>query len=110
MSGVGDATGGRVEIFANSQWGTICDDHWDDNDAKVVCHMMGFSRENAKATSQSNQGSGFGIISLDEVNCTGTENHIVDCGFGPQNWAVHDCTHNEDAGVICEAPEALHFQ
>ncbi|KAH9508830.1 hypothetical protein Btru_050160 [Bulinus truncatus] len=110
MGGQGDATSGRIEIFANSQWGTICDDHWDDNDAKVVCHMMGFSKAYAKATGQSSQGNGFGLISLDEVNCTGTENHIVDCGVGPQNWAVHDCSHKDDAGVNCEPPEALNFQ
>ncbi|KAH9508825.1 hypothetical protein Btru_050148 [Bulinus truncatus] len=56
------------------------------------------------------QGNGFGLISLDEVNCTGTENHIVDCGVGPQNWAVHDCSHKDDAGVNCEPPEALNLQ
>ncbi|XP_059146364.1 low-density lipoprotein receptor-related protein 4-like [Physella acuta] len=110
MGGLGDATTGRVEIFANSQWGTICDDHWDDNDAKVVCRMMGFDGTNAKATSQSSQGNGFGMISLDEVNCTGTEKHIVECGFGPDNWGVHDCTHTEDAGAICEPPLQLGFQ
>ncbi|KAH9508826.1 hypothetical protein Btru_050150 [Bulinus truncatus] len=54
--------------------------------------------------------NGFGVISLDEVNCTGTENHIVECGVGPQNWAVHDCSHKDDAGVNCEPPEALNFQ
>ncbi|KAH9508827.1 hypothetical protein Btru_050157 [Bulinus truncatus] len=110
MGGQGDATTGRIEIFANGQWGTICDDHWDDNAAKVVCHMMGFSRDYAKATGQSSQGNSFGLISLDEVNCTGTEGHIVDCGVGPQNWAVHDCSHKDDAGVNCEPPEALNFQ
>ncbi|CAL1529647.1 unnamed protein product [Lymnaea stagnalis] len=110
MGGSGDATSGRVEIFANSQWGTICDDHWDDRDAMVVCHMMGFDRTNAKATNMSIQGDGFGIISLDEVNCTGSENHIVECGFGPDNWAIHDCTHREDAGVNCEPPQAMGFQ
>ena len=37
------ATGGIVEVFANGQWGTICDDGWDDRDAAVICRMIGFS-------------------------------------------------------------------
>lgn len=40
-------------------------------------------------------------IFMDEVKCTGSETHIAQCQL-PQGWALHDCDHNEDAGVRCQ--------
>ncbi|XP_062601529.1 deleted in malignant brain tumors 1 protein-like isoform X4 [Saccostrea cucullata] len=90
---------GRVEVMYNGTWGTVCDDNWDDNDAAVVCSMLGFSRENAVAKSGAFFRPGYGQIWMDEVKCTGTEINLFQCPKA--DIGKHNCGHNEDSGVIC---------
>ena len=89
---------GRVEVYHNGEWGTVCNNGWDLNDAQVVCRQLGFTSAVA-ATDGANYGQGSGQIWLDDVNCTGTEPMIEDCSHG--GWGNMDCYHDEDAGVQC---------
>ncbi|NWJ10115.1 NETR protein, partial [Crypturellus undulatus] len=93
---------GRVEVFLNGQWGSVCDEGWTDRDAAVVCRQLGFSGA-AKARGMAYFGEGHGPIHLDNIECSGMEHALGECGR--PDTGTHSCWHNEDAGVICDYVE-----
>ena len=93
---------GRVEVFHNGSWGTVCDGSWDINDANVVCRSLGFG-DVLNATYGSYYGQGTVPVLLDDVQCTGDESDIYSCqhsGFGNIN-----CNRRNVAGVTCSGNE-----
>ena len=117
---VGDgstSTQGRAEVCLGGEWGTVCDDSWDNNAATVVCNQLGLPGDGqnmisnkihvlhiifspaAISTSGSHFGQGAGKIFLGNVKCHGNESRLVDCSSS--GYLAKDCQHLEDAGVIC---------
>lgn len=92
------ASFGRVEVFHNGTWGTICADHWDVKAGIVACRMLGYPYVWFSGVIGASL-PGSGQIWLDDVKCQGNESSLLNCSHNA--WGVHDCNHYEDVGVRC---------
>ncbi|XP_042186326.1 lysyl oxidase homolog 3B-like isoform X6 [Oncorhynchus tshawytscha] len=90
---------GRIEVFYKGEWGTICDDDFSLSNANVLCRQLGFISATGW-THSAKYGKGLGKIWLDNVQCNGGEKSIELCKS--RGWGNSDCTHDEDAGVVCK--------
>lgn len=90
---------GRVEMYLNGRWGTVCDSSWDLLDAIVVCRQLGYST----AVAELRFGEGVGFIWLTNVQCKGYEANLTQCTS--HRDAVNHCAygHSRDAGVNCSS-------
>ena len=100
LAGGLNASEGRVEILYNGQWGTVCDNNWDYNDAKVVCQQLGWPDAVSAVQGSSRFGQGTGTIWLDDVACSGEESELRNCQHA--GWGINTCNHDHDAGVVCQ--------
>ena len=99
---------GRVEVFHNGVWGSICTVSWDLNDANVVCRSMGLPAATyALGYNNGFQGSYSSNIKswLTNLHCTGHELSLIDCphpGLGNiPSWCSY---YRYQAAVVCGHP------
>ncbi|KAK3517235.1 hypothetical protein QTP70_001249, partial [Hemibagrus guttatus] len=95
LSGGKGSCSGRLEVYHNSTWGSVCDDQWNIRNAQVVCRQLGCGSA-LSADRKVSSGSGEGTIWLNRVKCRGDEIHLWDCHHSLKKHT--DCSH---AGVTC---------
>lgn len=96
----GDHTcSGRVEVYYDGRWGTVCDSYWGSSDGQVVCREVGCGN-GIEAVRDADFGEGSGPVWLNYVGCSGPETTVRNCDS--RDWGDNSCQHNSDSGVICE--------
>uniref|UniRef100_A0A8B9GRI4 SRCR domain-containing protein n=1 Tax=Astyanax mexicanus TaxID=7994 RepID=A0A8B9GRI4_ASTMX len=100
----GSRCAGRVEVYRNSQWVTLCDYYWDVRlqNAAVVCRELGCG----EAVNIAQFGPGSGSVLMGFVRCRGSESSLNNCDF-KTGYAQVCASHDLDAGVICSGETRL---
>ena len=101
LVGSADGAKGRLEVYVDGEWGTVCDDQWTHTEARVACKALGY-----KDAERSYVGGHFARpsanvpIHYDDLSCIGDESALSLC---PRNTNAHNCAtdHSEDVGVRC---------
>ena len=92
---------GRLEIFVNGAWSTVCDKTFNFPEASVVCRQLRLGSA-VKAVKKTVYGLGSGPIWSRDVKCTGRELSLFECKTTPR--ARSGCYHSSDVGVVCSGP------
>ena len=87
---------GRVEVYYNGRWGTVCNHGWDDKYASLVCKQLGYGSSGTLAFFM----AGTGAVLLENVLCTVNDTVLASCGHYSVGITVQ-CNHNNDVGVKC---------
>ncbi|XP_030635146.1 scavenger receptor cysteine-rich type 1 protein M130-like [Chanos chanos] len=97
MGGEGQCSG-RLEVYHNGTWGSVCDDLWDMRDAQVVCRQLGCGQA-LRADGSVVSGHGEDTVWLSRVECRGSEFQLWDCSLSLKNHT--DCSKERHAKVTC---------
>ena len=87
---------GRVEVYRNGTWGTVCSYSWDLRDGQVVCRMLGYT----SAAEVKEYRPGTKPKRLCGLECNGKENSLFDCPISPF-MRIGNYRYYDDAGVTC---------
>uniref|UniRef100_A0A4W3GFM6 Soluble scavenger receptor cysteine-rich domain-containing protein SSC5D n=1 Tax=Callorhinchus milii TaxID=7868 RepID=A0A4W3GFM6_CALMI len=96
---------GRVEIFHNSTWKSVCGDVWDSNAASIVCRQL-MCGTILSISTLAKFGEGTGPIWSPDVRCNGTEAALDQCPTNPYRKYIN-CNHSRDSSVICSGPQPV---
>lgn len=91
---------GTVEIRLNEGWVEVCDQGWDDRDARVLCHDMGFQDGVAMCCSKLgvDQSDSSPNKAFTQFKCLGHEQNLFQC---PNTTLRTKCASEHRASAIC---------
>uniref|UniRef100_A0A1B0DIV0 SRCR domain-containing protein n=1 Tax=Phlebotomus papatasi TaxID=29031 RepID=A0A1B0DIV0_PHLPP len=97
---------GRLQVYVDGRWGTVCDYGWNIINSALVCHQLGLALNPYDWRLQRSEVPGAGTtedIVLSHVRCTEHDIDITQCRSerADRGEFENSCTHEYDVGIRC---------
>lgn len=93
---------GLVQVYLNNTWVWICHQHWDKQDADVVCTELGYTGTSVLYSGSANVQGNY-TLWINSIQCIGNESSFAFCAH--DGWTNGSCIIGQNAGVVCNGPE-----
>jgi len=90
---------GLVQVYYNNNWGWVCADQWEKQDADVACRMMGFDGSLSSFKEKEDNKEKKYRAWLNDMQCTGNERSLFSCVHG--RLKTRKCEKRLRAGATC---------
>ena len=95
----GTSNTGRLEIYINEEWVTVCSSIWTNLNTRLACKQLGFPGGRSMYTV--NQTSYHRRIGVSNIQCTGDETTLLQCSHDPFFHIDASCDHKRDVFLRC---------
>lgn len=92
-----------MEVYYNGEWGAVCDDGWDQQDANVVCGQLGFKSAIIVDFGQRPAAD----ITLENVICSSKDRILASCGHYGVGITVKCRSLYKVAAIKCQGTHLL---
>lgn len=97
---------GRLQVYLDGKWGTVCDYGWTLTDAALVCHQLGYALNPKDWRLQRSELPSAGTsedVILSNVRCTEHDIDISRCRAerATEKDFLNSCSHEQDVGIRC---------
>ena len=95
----GTSNTGRLEVYTNEEWVTVCSTGWTQVNTRVACKQLGFPDGHSMHTM--NQISYYRRIGVANINCTDNDTVLLQCSHDPPFHIDASCDHRRDVFIRC---------
>lgn len=103
LAATANSNEGRVELYKDGVWGTLCDNNFEAGEATLICLQIGRSIYDAH-WNYAFYGQGQGKIHIRDLDCIRTEDSIFDCTHTTE---TSSCSHANDISLRCNRSTKL---